>query len=114
MDDIEVKVFSKEELRDQFIDYMWVMIKYWANVQKTDPNRTTEDVLSGLVHSIFCYIDGCAGASPCPFSLVTEALNPDDIQFWIENNEPIVFNGMAINDDVMLHELLYLKTEGKI
>lgn len=95
---------SAEGLRNQFLDHLRVMVRYWATVPLDED--TIEQRLSGLLHSTLVTIDGAAGGFPCSLDLICRP-HPDDKAYCIENGEAWVEDGTVINSNDMLHELLY-------
>ena len=96
-----------EELRRDMLFHFRHMVVYWD----AHPGMSPRDKLSGLLHSILCYIDGVSGSSPCAFDLVCRP-HPDDKQFNIDEGDRWVQDGDVINAGLMLHEELY-SPEGK-
>lgn len=94
-------MISKEEARNLFITHVKCLIRYW---DKTD--GSSKDKLEGLAHSLFATFDGCSGGFPAAIDLVLRP-HPEDKQYNIENDEDWIEDGMCINDDVCLHEILY-------
>ncbi len=92
--------YRKEEMRDIFLDAVKCYVNYWNNL-----DIPSNEKLEGLVFGIMSIIDGTSGAMPCSIDLVLRP-HPDDKQYYIENDEKWIKDGMCINDDVMLHEYL--------
>lgn len=92
--------YTKEEMKAMFLQNAKVQARYW-DMQ----NCSSKEKLDGLLHSIFCMIDGVSGGFPCSIELVLRP-HPDDKQYCIDNDEQWVEDGMCINDDVYLHEEL--------
>jgi hypothetical protein len=78
------------------------LTRYWAGVE----DRTVEERLSGLLHSILVIIDGQSGGFPCALDLVCRP-HPEDKAYHIIEGEDWIEDGTVLNADVLLHELLY-------
>ena len=96
------RTMTKEEVRELFLDSIRVLVDYWDKVE----NVSQRDKIDGVAFSILNIIDGMSGDFPCPLTLVTE-YSEEDKQYCIENGKNYVEDSMAINDDVMLHEIYY-------
>ena len=95
------RAFTRDEMRDKFIDQCRDIARYWANT-----TGTPEERCMGVVHSILTLIDGCSSGFPCALTLTCEP-HPDDKAFHQAEDENWVEPETAINADDMLHELLY-------
>jgi hypothetical protein len=67
------RVKTRDEVQREFVEYARAMIRFWANepLQREGRPITTQERVSGVVHSIFVAIDGCSDGLP-PFSLVPQ------------------------------------------
>jgi hypothetical protein len=95
------RAYTKEEVRENFLQAIRSLPKYWANV---DNGYTTEEKISGAFHSFLSLLDGSSHL-PC-FDLVLRP-HHDDKDFHIEEGENYYEDGMVINDDCLLHEIFY-------
>lgn len=95
------RAFTREEVRNQFLDYLWIMIDEWARADR----QNCHERLSGLVHSILSTIDGCAMALPA-FKLVLDP-HPDDKQYYVSNGSNWYEPDMDVTGTDYLHEMLY-------
>lgn len=100
------KPISKEEAREKFIKQARSIAKYWANESRAEIEL---DRCMGVVHSMLCMIDGVGMVMPA-MDLVVRP-HEDDKAFHIENNEDWFEDGTVINDDVLLHEIMYSTEE---
>jgi hypothetical protein len=96
------KAYTKEEAREEFIDNCKAVSHYWSTIE----NITEKERCNGVLHSILCIIDGC---TMLPAYDIHLAPHPDDKEYLIKNGENYYEDGMVINDDVLLHEMLYMK-----
>lgn len=96
------RVYTKEETREMFLAELEDKVTYWRNLKTpaTDP-------FDGLLHSILCVIDGVAGL---PSFDITVRPHSDDKKFHEDEGENYFEDGLVINDDVYLHDLLYKKS----
>jgi hypothetical protein len=96
------KPYTKEEMRQMFLDLCRDTARFWSKVE----NRTPQEMCDGVVFSMLNIIDGTSSGFPAAISLQMEP-HPDDKQYNIDNGEQWVENGQIINDDIMLHDLYY-------
>lgn len=99
--------YSPEEMRTMFLEHVRTMAAYWRTCNILDPRQNRVD---GLAFSILVAIDGHAAGLPCAFDLVARP-HPDDKQYAIANSERWVEDGTCLNEDVLLHELYYIKSD---
>lgn len=111
----EPRVYTKEEMRDMFMEHLVSILRYWLNEER---RPDAEGKLSGLVFSILVLFDGCSGMMPA-FEIVPmphpsdEAYNKDQGEnWWLDQNEEMK-NVMAINDDTALHEMWHQYYKGE-
>lgn len=96
-----MKPKSKEEMLKTFIEQVDSIAWYWSQLEgKTDRERC-----DGVAFSIMNIFDGTCGGFPCAVDLVLRP-HPDDKAYCVENEESYVEDGMVINDEACLHELL--------
>ena len=96
---------TEEEVRQEFLEYIAVMVNYWDH---TAPARTQRERLSGLVHSLLVMLDG---GTDLPKFIVVPDPHPDDREFhrgegdnwWPENLE----TGVRCDIAGSLHEQWY-------
>lgn len=111
MDDQETTPREKtvEEVRKEFLDYVWSMIDYWAGEggSNVDPDKPVRERLSGFAHSLLATLDGCAMA--LPGFVVAPCPHPDDKEFCIAEGEDWYPQAPELPSDIAggLHELLY-------
>ena len=89
---------TSEEMRDMLLAHFRNLTYYWSHQEMSDKEK-----LDGLLHSILVALDGHAGGFPCSLDLVCRP-HPDDKQFYIDEGEDWIEDGMVINDDVLLHD----------
>jgi hypothetical protein len=94
---------TKQEMLEVFTGQVEVITRYWAGLDISDKEKC-----EGVAFSIMNIFDGTCGGFPCAVDLVLRP-HPDDKQYYIDNNEPYIDDGMTINDEVQLHELLVRK-----
>lgn len=99
-DFIQPRAYTKEEMRDRFIDHLKSMIEF----QLYSKNKTEKEKLEGIVYSFCTLIDGVSSGFPC----VDLVMRPhsSDKNYHIENGENWIEDGMVINDDVYLHDII--------
>ena len=91
--------YTKEEMREMFLDNCKALAQFWSTVE----NKTPREMCDGVVFSMLNIMDGMSGGFPAAINLVMEP-HPDDKDYRISNDENWVEPGQVINDDVMLHE----------
>jgi hypothetical protein len=92
--------YTKEEMRQMFLDQLQSIASYWSQLGDITPR----EMCDGVVFSILNVFDGCSGGFPCAINLVMEP-HPEDKAYHISRAVNWVEPGQVINDDVMLHEL---------
>ena len=98
------RAITKEEAREEFLKQVKALVAYWAEIEK----ETVIEQLDGLAFSILNIFDG----STMIFPTLDIVIRPheDDKEYCIDVGENYYEDGMAINDDTMLHEeYVYLK-----
>ncbi len=93
--------YSKEEVREAFLSHIRALAPYWASVERD----TVEEKISGALFSVLTLIDGSTLSLPA-MDIVLRP-HPEDKEFFEDNGENWFEDGMAINDDVHLHEFFY-------
>ncbi|WYC18346.1 hypothetical protein [Citrobacter phage vB_CfrS_K1M] len=93
--------YTKEEVREQFLAQVRHVYHYWANL----PDKSDIDRCEGVAFSILNIIDGTSAALPA-FDLSVSP-HPEDKDFLIGEGENYYKDKQVINDDCMLHELLF-------
>lgn len=91
--------YTKEEMRDLFLQNCHTMATYWAY-----QGCSVKDKCEGLVFSILNIIDGLAGGFPSSIDLVLSQ-HPENKEYFISQGEKWIQHGQVINDDCMLHEI---------
>lgn len=94
------KAKTKDEMLSDFISAVNCVADYWSRVE----NISNKDRCHGVKHSILTIIDGMSGSFPCAIDLVLRP-HPDDKQYYIDDGEDFIEDGMVINNDVYLHEV---------
>jgi hypothetical protein len=92
------RAHTKEEVREHFLYYIKSLEKYWLEL----PNKTVEERMDGLIFSILVTFDGESIEFPAMDIVLSP--HPSDRQYHIDKGDNWHENGMAINDDVCLHE----------
>ena len=95
------KPIDKKTARDMFIDHLKSVVQYWKNESRASD---ADSKLDGVLHSFLCVLDGVS--SHPSIDLVLRP-HPDDKAYHEEQDEDYYVDVMVINDDVMLHDLLY-------
>lgn len=99
------RAYTKEEVREKFLDQIRTYIWYWAKLEDYF-HQTIESKLEGLANSILAIIDG--STTMPPFDLIVRP-HSEDKEFLIGEGENYYEDGMVINNDTMLHEIFYKK-----
>lgn len=92
--------FTKEYAVDEFLSSIQNSVDYWASLK----DKTEREKLKGLAFSILCLIDGVHGMFPA-LDIVVRS-HPDDKQYAIDNALDYWPDGLVLNENVMLHDLL--------
>lgn len=92
-----------ESVRQEVMDYVKALVKYWSEQN----DKTNLERCEGLAFSILVMIDG--GTFPLPAMDLVLRPHFDDKQFCIETFKDWYEDGMVINDDCQLHDLLCQK-----
>lgn len=105
----EPRVWTQEEVRDQFLEHVRHMVRYWgghdgSNVEADHPK---DECLSGLAFSILAAIDGSSMAIP-GFKM-TPHFAPEDPEFLREEGSNWYPDDVDIAGS--LHELFYAQKE---
>lgn len=99
--------YTAEEIREQFLDHIWGMLRYWRDL----PDQTVQERLEGLAFSILVALDG--GAMDLPAFLVAPTPHPDNKQYAIDEGKN--YYPQNSDDDVQgqiaggLHELFHTR-----
>lgn len=102
------KVKTKEELREEFLNGVRGIVQYWLDAPHMDEKGRCE----GVAFSILTMLDGGSGAFPCSIDLVARP-HPDDKEFNIKEGNDYIEDGTIINEDVLLHEMIFLNPISK-
>lgn len=73
-----MRVFTNDEVREQFLAQVRGMIDYWDEL----PKKTTTERLEGLAFSILADIDGCG---PLPSFILAPSPHEDDKAYHQSN-----------------------------
>lgn len=96
---------TPDELRDELMEHVRHMIKYWAELpdfdNATGRHMTLHDRCEGVAHSIFATLDGCTLVTPA-FDLVARP-HEEDKNFHIEQGENWIKPGTTISDALRYH-----------
>jgi len=92
--------YSKEEMRQMFLDHCQSIAFFWSHLE----DKTPRERCYGVVFSMLNIFDGCSDGFPAAIDLAL-APHPEDKEYCTSNGENWVEPGQVINDDVMLHEL---------
>lgn len=99
------KAYTKEEVREMFLNHLHGLVDYWDKVD----TRNSREKMEGLMHSILVTFDGESIEFPA-LDIVLRP-HPDDKDYNIGHLEQWFEDGMCINDDVHLHDLWYRNPE---
>lgn len=91
---------TEQEMRDAFMSQVKCIARYWSKVECSEKERC-----EGVAFSIMNIFDGTFGGFPAAIDLVLRP-HPEDKQYNIDNGDDYVVDGMCINNNVYLHELL--------
>lgn len=97
--DAKPRAITADELRDQLLDHMRYLVKYWANIE----HITVQEKIEGYSHSVLAMLDGCTTEFPA-FDLVAKP-HEDDKQYCIDNDQNWIEDETRISN--MLHEHWY-------
>jgi len=107
------RALTKDEMRGRVMSHLKNLCRYWQTVQSplgTPLGATKEEeikaTLEGFLHSTLVMFDGCSSSMPA-LSIVPDP-HPSDKDYRIEEGENY-WEAIPINDDVMLHDLLWDK-----
>lgn len=102
--------YTKEEVREMFLEGLREIADFWANVE-TNPPKTIKERCDGLVFSILNIFDGTTADMPA----MSISLEPheDDKSYYQAEGKKWFEQGMVINDDVHLHDMYYRKEDDK-
>lgn len=102
----QAREYTRDEMRDEFIEHVRNMVDYWAGDQIRE-KQSTRERLSGLAFSILVAIDGCAGSLPA-YTMVPSP-HPDDKQYHQDQDENWYPDCPEMPNDISggLHEILY-------
>jgi len=81
-----------EEVRAEVLEHVRLMVKYWSELPG---EMSVADRCDGVAFSILTMIDGSTPVPPLLLSVLAE------------DDDPEYTNGMMINPDCMLHELMH-------
>jgi len=96
------RAYTKEEVREQFLDHIRTLVNYWDK----EGGRDSKDKLEGLAFSFLTLLDGCACL---PAFDISPSPHPEDREYYQENGENWYEDNMVINDDTMMHEIFCKK-----
>ena len=91
---------TKSEAKALFLQHLRDVAQYWDSQKMTSTEK-----LDGLAFSVLTLLDGSTMVLPA-MDLVLRP-HPEDKEYRQTRDENWFENGMAINDDAMLHEEWY-------
>jgi hypothetical protein len=92
------KAYTKEQVQEMILSHLHQVARYWA----TQTGGSCEEKINGAIFSVLAMLDG---ATDLPAMDIILRPHPDDREYCLKGGENYFKNGMAINDDVMLHEM---------
>lgn len=96
--------YSRDEIRDMFLDQIWLYIDYWSR----EPNKTKQETLEGLAHSILVLLDGETADLPAFCVLPLSALSDQE---YLRKNGENWFPALMVKEDYdiagELHSMLF-------
>ena len=95
------KEITKENARTIFLENVRVIARYWAT---TRDGGDVANRCDGVAFSILSLIDGC---SSMPSMDIVLRPHPDDMEFCKSEGMDWYVDGMAINDNCLLHEFFH-------
>lgn len=95
------KAHSIDDVKIQLISSIKHICHYWASL----PNKSDIDRCEGVAFSILNIIDGTSSGLPS-MDLVLRP-HPDDMKFNLDNGNDYYEDGMVINADCYLHDMLF-------
>lgn len=96
------RTITKEEAREMVLDHIRALVTYWDTESRA---TTSHEKLEGLAFSILNIFDGTAATLPA-FDIAVRP-HPDDKAYHEADGSNYFEDGMVINDDCHLHELLH-------
>jgi len=78
-------IYSTDEIKEQVLDHIRTMVKYWNNLEGKNAPKTVEDRLDGLAFSFLTMLDGCC--MDLPGFLVVPHPHESDKDYHIDNEE---------------------------
>lgn len=96
------RAITKEEARETFLEQIKTIVDYWSELEQP---KSVKDRCDGVAFSILAMIDGCSVGIPALDISISP--HPDDKQYHIDNGENWYEDGMVINDDCLLHEIMH-------
>lgn len=94
----EPRAYTTDEARYHFLCHLSALSRYWAKL----PDKTKQERLDGLVHSILNVFDGTSGGM-CALDLVL-CPHPSDKEFHQSEGSNWYEPGLAINGIVHMHK----------
>jgi hypothetical protein len=96
------RVYTTEEVREQFLAHVRALVDYWDGV----PKETSKEKLSGLAFSILVLLDG---GTELPHFEVVASPHPDDQAYNEENKDDYYAYPPDLENSISgcLHELFY-------
>lgn len=102
------RAYTKEEMRQMFLDHTVGIVRYWQTVKTNDP-------FGGILHSLMVFFDGNSGMMPA--FIITPDPHPEDEEYhksegenwWVR--EPINGDGVSMKNDLLRTEGYKLDSE---
>lgn len=90
--------YTKEQVQEMILGHLHNVANYWA----TQTGGTCKEKINGAMFSVLTMLDG---SSDLPAMDIILRPHPDDREYCLKGGENYFEDGMAINDDVMLHDM---------
>lgn len=95
------RAYTKEEVLEKFFKHVNSNIKYWSEEHQ---DMSIKERIRGAIFSTLVIFDG--GKFDLPAINLVLNPHPDDKQYNIDNSKNYFEEGMVINDDCQLHDML--------
>lgn len=101
----EPRAYTADEVRDQIIEHVWTMARYWAGLDGSNvpADATPLDRTTGLAHSLLVTLDGSTMNLPA-FKLVPDPAPEDEA--YLKGEGQNWYDPANVVQDT-LHEHLY-------
>jgi hypothetical protein len=95
----DLKPYIAHDAREAILDHIAAVVRYWATL----PDKSPQERCHGVAFSILTMIDGCADL---PAMDLVMRPHPDDEAFLKDEGERWWPDGLVVNDDHYLHEIM--------